>query len=122
MATLERDVVRVAGVRFFQHGDVVMFEHTVDALNVIGPRPVKEADKAQFAGEWARFVDDQPLSQLDHDRDGLPGGSLRLQQFEIAARQAELTAEAVVNESLVPKPKRRGRPRGSSKVLGSRRA
>jgi hypothetical protein len=93
MSALERNAIVKKGALFFESDGTVQFQYTIDASSIIGPRKATDQDKKDHAGAWASFLEtlsDDPFSQLDHDGDGRPGGSLP-------------RAESA--------PKRRGRPR-----------
>lgn len=76
MADIERDLGFSFGPKFFRQADEVMFSFGVDPNNVLGPRKATRRDQEEHAEAWSKFVASQPLSQLDHDGDGRPGGSL----------------------------------------------
>lgn len=77
----EREVMAVAGGRFFLEDDVEMFEFVIDGGNRIGPRPATSADKANHPALYAAFraapnaFNGADASKFDHDGDGEPGGS-----------------------------------------------
>lgn len=99
---IEREVVFKNGATFFQEGNKVMFRFQADPSSVIGPREATKADKEAHAFEWEQFNAGR-LPQLDHDKDGFPGGAAPAKEAErIEAAEAEAKAD--------PKP-RRGRPR-----------
>lgn len=118
---LEREVVYKPGATFFEQGGVTYFKYQPDASTVIGPRKATNADKAKYAIEWAIFNDGR-LPQLDHDGDGIPGGSKpapeseRIAKVEEEAREAKSPIRPVSDEhkhapANYETPKRRGRPR-----------
>lgn len=71
---LERDARPSVGPQFLEVDGVTMFQFVIDAGNIIGPRKATKADKAEHEGAWKAFNQDR-LPQLDHDHDGVPGGS-----------------------------------------------
>lgn len=72
---LERDSMYTPGASFFEDEGVVFFQFQADASSKIGPRVATKADKRDHEGAWKAFNEGR-LPQLDHDKDGFPGGSL----------------------------------------------
>lgn len=73
-ALMERDLGFKRGASFLEVDGVTMFRFVSDAGSVIGPRVAKKADKEAFPLEWKTFNEGR-LPQLDHDKDGVPGGA-----------------------------------------------
>ena len=96
---LERELVSRGGARFFEHEGRVLFELRPDTFTVIGPMRATDELKMEYAGEWKQFQFGR-LPQLDHDKDGYPGGSAT----------AGDRLNALLEEEPAPAPKRRGRP------------
>ncbi len=95
--SLERDSIYTPGALFFERDGEVMFQFQADSSSKIGPRKATKADKAEHAGAWKVFNDGR-LPQLDHDGNGIPGGSK-----PPATEQSGGTTEPEA-------PRRRGRP------------
>ena len=72
--SLERESIYKPGASFHEEAGVVMFQFQADSSSKIGPRKATAADKRDHAGAWAIFNEGR-LTQLDHDGDGIPGGS-----------------------------------------------
>jgi hypothetical protein len=87
----ERPAIMPRGASFLIGDDgQPQFQYVSDPSSIIGPRPVTDADKKNHPGEWAAFLETvpgDPLSQLDHDEDGKPGGSLPREVAEPAPQQ-----------------------------------
>lgn len=101
-AMVERNIGFSRGASFLEKDNVIMFQYVNDSSSVVGPRKATKADREQFPAEWDAFNKGR-LPQLDHDKDGYPGGSV--------AKTAEPEVSSVeALEEAQEAPKRRGRP------------
>lgn len=72
----ERNIGVIRGASFYRENGQTMFMFGVDPNNVIGPRIATTLDKQNYPGDWAAFQLAHPSKpQLDHDKDGHPGGA-----------------------------------------------
>ena len=71
----ERNIGFSRGPLFFERDGETLFQFTLDSSSVVGPRKATRADKEEHKGAWETFNAGR-LPQLDHDKDGQPGGSM----------------------------------------------
>jgi hypothetical protein len=74
MSNIERDAIPSIGPQFLEIDGETHFRFVIDPTNIIGPRKATKADKVEHEGAWLAYNEGR-LTQLDHDKDGVPGGA-----------------------------------------------
>lgn len=106
--TIERDARPSIGPQFLEIDGVTMFRFVIDSGNIIGPRKATKADKAEHDGAWRQFNEGR-LTALDHDRDGVAGGSKPIRPVSDEHVHAPADYEQL-GGAKAPEAPRRGRP------------
>lgn len=99
----ERTLLAVPGATFFDRNGETMFQFVIDGGSIIGPRLAKEADKAQYPGEYAAFLKDHDLESAD-DRSERGNGIVDPQPLDSGGIDGPASDPA-------PRPRKPGRPR-----------